>query len=68
MRMGAIVWAGISRVIWGTSIKTLTRLGIPKIAIPASTVAEAAIFYHPEVVGRTLEKETDKLFAQREMA
>jgi tRNA(Arg) A34 adenosine deaminase TadA len=49
--MGAIVWAGIGGVVYGSSITTLAEVGIPQIMIVASAVCDAAPFYHGRIVG-----------------
>ena len=51
MCMGAILWVGIGGVVYGSSITTLTEIGIPQIMIDASVVRDAAPFYHGRIVG-----------------
>ena len=65
MCMGAIVWADIGGVVFGTSIETLTRVGIHQINISAASVARAAPFYRGSLLGGVLASETDRLFADR---
>jgi len=66
MCMGAIVWAGIGGVVYGSSITTLAEVGIPQIMIDASAVRDAAPFYHGRIVGGVLRAETDALFRNRQ--
>ncbi|MFK0110906.1 nucleoside deaminase [Streptomyces sp. NPDC091217] len=42
MCMSACAWAGVSRIVWGTSIEELRRTGLHQIVISASEVALAA--------------------------
>jgi tRNA(adenine34) deaminase len=66
MCMGAIVWAGIGGVVYGSSIRTLAEAGIAQIMIDASTVCDAAPFYRGRIVGGVLRAETDALFRNRQ--
>jgi tRNA(adenine34) deaminase len=66
MCMGALAWARIGGVVYGTSIETLSRLGIDQILLPATAVIGAAPFYRGEILGGVLTSETDALFANRE--
>lgn len=66
MCIGALVWAGIGGVVYGTSIERLRQVGINQINIPAIQVIRAAPFYHGEILGGVLEAETDTLFINRE--
>jgi tRNA(Arg) A34 adenosine deaminase TadA len=61
--MSALVWAGIGGVVFGTSLAGLKRAGIDQIDIPAATIVAASPFWHGEVLGGVLERETDRLFA-----
>ena len=67
MCMGAIIWSGIPRVVWGTSIPDLMKFGFGQINISAVDVAAAATsFYKPiELVGGIRKKEIDYLFEHR---
>jgi tRNA(adenine34) deaminase len=62
MCAGAILWSGISRLVFGTSMETLKRLGRPQIGIPFREVADRASFDGPEVIGGVLERERDALY------
>jgi tRNA(Arg) A34 adenosine deaminase TadA len=66
MCMSAIVWAGIPRVVWASSIASLMRAGIGQINISAAEVAAAAGFYRPQqLIGGVLAAQTDPLFQNR---
>jgi tRNA(adenine34) deaminase len=58
----AILWAGISRVVFGTSIRTLQRLGWWQIDIPAEEVMQRTPFRQCELAAGVLEAECDALF------
>jgi tRNA(Arg) A34 adenosine deaminase TadA len=62
MCSGAILWSGIPRVMYGTSIETLKRLGLPHIDLPCKEVAPRASFESFAVTGGVLEEECDSLF------
>lgn len=62
MCQGAILWAGIPEVIFGTSIQTLIRLGWSQIHIPSPEVVLRAPFATCRVTGGVLETECDALF------
>jgi tRNA(Arg) A34 adenosine deaminase TadA len=62
MCQGAILWAGIRRVIFGTSIETLQKLGWRQIEIPAAEVVRRTPEAQCELVGAVLETECDRLF------
>jgi len=66
MCMGAIVWAGIGGVIYGSSITTLAEVGIPQIMIDAIVVRDAVPFYRGRIMGGVLRAETDPLFRNRQ--
>jgi tRNA(adenine34) deaminase len=65
MCMGAMVWAGMGGVVWGTSIEKLRRFGIDQILIRANAVVAAAPFYRGFILGDVLSAETDALFRDR---
>ena len=62
MCQGAILWAGIREVVYGTSIHTLQRLGWRQIAIGADEVARRTPFAECKLIGGVLEHECDELF------
>lgn len=64
MCSGAILWCGLPRVVFGTSIQTLKRLGLPHIDLPASEVSNRSNFNHFELTGGVLEVECDVLFEE----
>ena len=65
MCMGAIIWAGIGGVVFGTSIERLKATGFDQIDIAAPVVAAAATFWSGEILGGVLAEETDRMFAER---
>jgi tRNA(adenine34) deaminase len=65
MCMGALVWAGIGGVVYGTSISALEQFGIDQIVISAAAVIDAAPFYRGLLLGGVLKSETDALFLNR---
>ena len=62
MCQGAILWAGIPEVVFGTSIRTLVQLGWSQIDIKAEEVARRAPFAQCTLIGGVLERECDALF------
>lgn len=62
MCQGAILWAGIPEVVFGTSIRTLARIGWNQIHIPAEEVARRTPFAGCSLLGGVLEAECDALF------
>lgn len=60
----AIIWANISKVVYGTSIETLKKYGWNQINISSVEVIKKSAFYHGKVVGGVLRDETDKLFVK----
>lgn len=62
MCQGAIIWAGIKRVVYGTSIKTLIAKGWNQIDISAEEISKRSNFSQPEVIPNILCEETDALF------
>lgn len=64
MCISGILWAGISRVVYGTSVETLHRMGYRQIRLRAAEVVErAGPNLGTELVGGILEEECDELFA-----
>ena len=64
MCSGAILWAGIPRVVLGTRLETLEKLGRPLIDISCEEVSRRATFGGFEVVYGVLEGECDALFEE----
>lgn len=64
MCMSSIIWCGIPRVVYATSIKTLTNIGLDQIGLDSSTVAGAAPFYNGEIVAGVSAERTDKIFEE----
>jgi tRNA(adenine34) deaminase len=64
MCSGSILWAGIPRVVLGTRLKTLKKLGLPHIDLPCEEVSRRASFSGFEVEGDVLQAECDALFEE----
>lgn len=64
MCQGAILWAGIPEVVFGTSIRSLKQLGWKQIDIRAEEVVQRTPFAQCRLIGGVLEAECDKLFRQ----
>jgi len=62
MCQGAILWAGIPEVVFGTSIRTLAQLGWNQIDISAEEVARRTPFSACVLMGGILEDECDAIF------
>lgn len=62
MCQSAIVWAGISRVIYGTSIDDLVQFGIRQIRLDSPTVSAAASFYSGSIISGVLKTRSDTLY------
>ena len=62
MCQGAILWAGIGRVVFGTSIRFLLETGWKQIDIPSDEVVRRAPGWKCEVVGGILDAECNELF------
>lgn len=62
MCAGAILWAGIPRVVIGTSAGTLKRLGMLMTEIPVREVADRSSFPNPDITHGVLESECDALY------
>jgi tRNA(adenine34) deaminase len=62
MCQGAILWACIPEVVFGTSIQTLQRLGWKQIDIRAEKVARRTPFRRCTLIGGVLERDCDALF------
>jgi len=62
MCQGAVAWAGISRVVFGSSIPFLKSLDWWAIDIRAEELSRLAAFRKCTVVGGVMEEECNKLF------
>jgi tRNA(Arg) A34 adenosine deaminase TadA len=62
MCQGAVAWAGIKRVVFGSSIPFLKSVDVWAIDIRAEELARLAAFRKCMVVGGVLEEECNKLF------
>lgn len=62
MCQSAIIWAGISRVVFATSIDYLLTHGWDQIEIPAAEVNHKAPFYKGTLTGGILADKTNVLF------
>ncbi|MGW0707085.1 nucleoside deaminase [Streptomyces sp. NPDC002643] len=68
MCMSAMVWAGLPRVVWASSVEEIRRTGIGQISLSARQVAAAArSLYTPELLlGGVLADRTNRLFEEAE--
>ncbi len=64
MCSGAILWSGITRVVLGTRLEPLKRLGRPLIELPCEEVSRRASFDGFGVTYGVLEGECDALFEE----
>lgn len=62
MCQGAIIWAGIAEVVFGTSISELQQLGWKQIDIPSREVAARSWQPRLAIIAGLLAKECDELF------
>jgi tRNA(adenine34) deaminase len=62
MCQSAIVWAGISRVVFGTNIEYLKTHGWEQIDISSAVINQKASFYKGTITGGVLTDKTDSLF------
>ena len=62
MCQGAILWSGIETVVYGTSIRSLQRLGWRQIDILAEEVIRRSPAWHCTLIGGVLEQQCDFLF------
>ncbi len=65
MCMGAIIWSGIGRVIFGTSSATLMKKGWRQFDLNCSEMLDRASFARCEVISGVLESECDALFSEK---
>jgi tRNA(Arg) A34 adenosine deaminase TadA len=64
MCQAAALWTGVETVVFGTSIRTLQRLGWRQIDIQAEEVVRRSPAWNCTIVGGVLEAECDALFAK----
>ncbi len=64
MCSGAILWAGIPHVVYGTSVQTIKELGLPQIDLSCGEVSSRASFEGFSVTGGVLEDECDDLYTE----
>jgi tRNA(adenine34) deaminase len=64
MCTGAIIWAHISKIVYGTSIAFFEKQGFKPINVRADYIMNQAPFYHGTILGGVLHEETDKVFMQ----
>jgi tRNA(Arg) A34 adenosine deaminase TadA len=62
MCQGAILWTGIESVVFGTSIRSLQRMGWRQIDILAEEVVRRSPAWKCTITGGVLEQECDALF------
>jgi tRNA(Arg) A34 adenosine deaminase TadA len=62
MCQGAILWAGLPRVVYGTSIETLKTIGWRQIDIPAAEVVSRTPGVTCEITSGVLKDKCDALF------
>ena len=60
---GAILWYGIEMVVFGTSIRSLQKMGWRQIDIFAEEVVRRSPAWKCTITGGVLEQECDALFA-----
>lgn len=63
MCQGAILWTGIESVVFGTSIRSLQKMGWRQIDILAEEVVRRSPTWRCTITGGVLEQECDALFA-----
>ncbi|MGJ0485112.1 MAG: nucleoside deaminase [Methylomicrobium sp.] len=64
MCQGAIEWAGIGRVFYGTSIPYLQMLGWRQIDLRAADISARTAFRDTVIIGGILEAECNTLFVE----
>ena len=62
MCQGAILWTGIETVVFGTSIRSLQRLGWRQIDILAEEIVRRSPAWKCTLIAGVMEKECDALF------
>lgn len=64
MCAGALYWARIPKVIFGTKVGTLKRLDWDQIDVPAGELMRKAQYPRLQVVGPVMESECNRLFTE----
>lgn len=64
MCMSAIVWSGIKRVVWGTTLETQNSAGVGRLKVPAIYIVNHSrdIYSPHELISGVLADKTDPLF------
>lgn len=62
MCQAAVLWSGIETVVFGTSIRSLQRLGWQQIDILAEEVVRRGPAWNCSLIGGVLERDCDALF------
>lgn len=68
MCLSAILWTGISAVVYGTSVSTLKELGWKQFDLPSRELIEQSWFSDLQLHGGVLEAECDQLFEAAQQA
>jgi tRNA(adenine34) deaminase len=63
MCQGAILWTGIETVVFGTSIRSLQKMGWRQIDILAKEVVSRSSAWRCTIIGSVLEQDCDAMFA-----
>lgn len=63
MCTGAIIWTGIPKIVYGSSVPFFIEHQMTQINVRAEYVIKNSAFYKGTVVGGVLHEETDQLFA-----
>jgi tRNA(Arg) A34 adenosine deaminase TadA len=58
----AIVWTGISEIVYGASVEDLTSFGINQFHLDSPTIAAAAPFYSGKIIGGVLKDRANELY------
>jgi len=64
MCAGALYWARVPKVVFGTKVGTLKRLDWDQIDIPALDLSRKAQYPRLDVIGPVLEAECNRLFTE----
>jgi tRNA(Arg) A34 adenosine deaminase TadA len=64
MCTGAIIWAGIPKIVYGTSVPFFVKHHWNQIGVRASYIIKQSSFYKGSLMGGVLHEETDRVFAE----